>query len=54
MPSPPSTTRVRVKIRAPRFVTVTVPTGRTPFATLEAATAKAQNHILLHATLEAK
>jgi len=47
----PTTTRVRVKIRAPRFLTVTVPTGRSTRATLEAATAKAQDHILLHATL---
>lgn len=47
----PTTTRVRVKIRAPRFLFVTVPTGRSPRATLEAATAKAQDHILLHATL---
>lgn len=45
------TTRVRVKIRAPRFITVTVPTGHSPRATLEAAAAKAQDHILLHATL---
>lgn len=53
MPRHPNTTttRVKIKIRAPRFLTVTVPTGRTLRATLEAATAKAQNHILLHATL---
>lgn len=50
----PTTTRVRVRIRAPRFLFVTVPTGRSPRATLEAAAAKAQDHILLHATLAAK
>lgn len=54
MPRSPTTTRVRVHIRAPRFLLVTVPTGRTPRATLEAAAAKAQDHILLHATLAAK
>lgn len=53
MRSSSPTTRVRVKIRAPRFLLVTVPTGRTPRATLEAAAAKAQDHILLHATLAA-
>lgn len=46
-----TTTRVKVKIRAPRFLTVTVPTGRTQRATLEAAAAKAQAHIFLHASL---
>ena len=51
MPRSPSTTRVKVRIRAPRFLTVTVPTGRTPVATMEAAIAKAQGRILLHATL---
>lgn len=45
------TTRVKVRIRAPRFLTVTVPTGRSLCSTLEAATAKAQQHILLHASL---
>jgi len=45
-----TTTSVRIQIRAPRSLTVTVPTGRNPFATLEAATAKAQEQILLHAT----
>lgn len=54
MPRSPTTTRVRVHIRAPRFLTVTVPTGRTHRATLEAAAAKAQDRILLHATLAAK
>lgn len=48
---PVPTTRVKVRIRGPRCLTLTVPTGRTPRATLEAATAKAQQHILLHATL---
>lgn len=42
---------VKVRVHAPQFIKVRVPAGLSDRATLELATAKAQQQILLFATL---
>lgn len=47
----PKLRTVQVRVHAPKTIKVRVPAGRSDRATLEAAAAKAQQQILLFATL---